>query len=179
MTQSVRRSINRSISLSVGWSVCHNFLEGREVTLPCSYRNTCFANKPELKALGIPRTSLVFPISPTPKFREWNSDDWQNHINICNKSLSNNFPQMHDRIANLKVLNRRRYVFSHYSGNSRVYLMPWRCINVTIKLDNRSLIEKTKQLKIQINFPNAPTNTTLSVCPSVRNSVCTNNLRLA
>ena len=26
---------------SVGWSVCHNFFKGREVTLPCSYRSNC------------------------------------------------------------------------------------------------------------------------------------------
>ena len=26
----------------VGWSVCHDFLKGREVTLPCSHRNTCY-----------------------------------------------------------------------------------------------------------------------------------------
>ena len=32
MTRSVRRSI--------GQSVCHNFLKGREVTLPCSYKST-------------------------------------------------------------------------------------------------------------------------------------------
>ena len=34
------------VCLSVGWivggSVCHNFLEGREVSLLCSYRSTCF-----------------------------------------------------------------------------------------------------------------------------------------
>ena len=32
--------------LSVGWMVCrldcHNFLKGRKVTLPCSYRNLMF-----------------------------------------------------------------------------------------------------------------------------------------
>ena len=27
---------------SVGQSVSHNFQKGREVTLPCSYRSTCF-----------------------------------------------------------------------------------------------------------------------------------------
>ena len=27
----------------VGWLVCHNFLKGRDVTLPCSYRTTCFS----------------------------------------------------------------------------------------------------------------------------------------
>ena len=30
------------IGKSVGRSVCHNFQSGREVTLPCSYRGTCF-----------------------------------------------------------------------------------------------------------------------------------------
>ena len=32
-----------SVGRLVGWSVCHNFLKGWEVTLPCSYRSTCFA----------------------------------------------------------------------------------------------------------------------------------------
>ena len=40
---------HRSVRLSVGWlvgrSVCssvyHNFLKGREVTLPCYYQSTC------------------------------------------------------------------------------------------------------------------------------------------
>ena len=36
------RSVPRSLGWSVGWSVCHNFLKGREVTLPCSNRNTCY-----------------------------------------------------------------------------------------------------------------------------------------
>ena len=27
---------------SVGWPVCHHFLKGHKVTLPCSYRSTCF-----------------------------------------------------------------------------------------------------------------------------------------
>jgi len=33
---------------SVGWSVCHNFLNGRQVSLPCSYRSTfcCLINHP-------------------------------------------------------------------------------------------------------------------------------------
>ena len=37
MTHSVRRRL-------VSWYVwfCHNFLKGREVALPCSYRSTCF-----------------------------------------------------------------------------------------------------------------------------------------
>ena len=26
-------------------SVCHNFLKGREATLPCSYRSTCFVQE--------------------------------------------------------------------------------------------------------------------------------------
>ena len=37
MTGSVRLSVGRSVS------VCHNFLKGREVTLPCFYRSTCLS----------------------------------------------------------------------------------------------------------------------------------------
>ena len=37
--------MTRPVSLSVGWSVSrsvfHNFLKGREVLLPCSFRSTC------------------------------------------------------------------------------------------------------------------------------------------
>ena len=36
---SICRSVRRR--LSVGRSVCHNFLKGQKVTLPCSYRSTC------------------------------------------------------------------------------------------------------------------------------------------
>ena len=32
----------------VGWSVCHNFLKGREVSLPCSSRSTCFDHSPDM-----------------------------------------------------------------------------------------------------------------------------------
>ena len=32
--------IDNKVRLFVGWSVCHNFLIGREVTLTCSYRST-------------------------------------------------------------------------------------------------------------------------------------------
>ena len=39
MTLSVRPSVVRR---TVGLSVCHHFLNGREVSLPCSYRSTCF-----------------------------------------------------------------------------------------------------------------------------------------
>ena len=38
---SMTPSVGRSVFFSVGWSVCHNFLKGREVTPPCSYRSTC------------------------------------------------------------------------------------------------------------------------------------------
>ena len=37
--------MTRSVRPLAGWSVvsvCHIFLEGREVTLPCPYRSTCF-----------------------------------------------------------------------------------------------------------------------------------------
>ena len=34
-------TIGLSYYWSVGWPVCHNFLKGREVSLPCSYRSTC------------------------------------------------------------------------------------------------------------------------------------------
>ena len=33
---------NFPLTLSIGWSVCHKFLKGQEVTLPCSYRSTYF-----------------------------------------------------------------------------------------------------------------------------------------
>ena len=32
--------MTRSVRRSVGWSVCHTSLKGREITLPCSYRST-------------------------------------------------------------------------------------------------------------------------------------------
>ena len=32
------------VSLSVGWSFRHDFLNGRKVTLPCSYRSTCYSS---------------------------------------------------------------------------------------------------------------------------------------
>ena len=35
----------------VGMSVCHNFLTGREVTLPCSYRSTCFLQHQPIAAV--------------------------------------------------------------------------------------------------------------------------------
>ena len=38
------------VGRSVGWSVCHNFLTGREVSLPRSYRNTC-SYKPGSRAM--------------------------------------------------------------------------------------------------------------------------------
>ena len=37
--------ITLPVSQSVGWSVCHNLLKEREVSLPCSYRSTCFHTK--------------------------------------------------------------------------------------------------------------------------------------
>ena len=30
-----------SVCLSIGWSVCHNFLKGRDVLLPCPYKRSC------------------------------------------------------------------------------------------------------------------------------------------
>ena len=33
--------VGRSVGLSVVWSVCHNFLKGRKVTLKCYNRSTC------------------------------------------------------------------------------------------------------------------------------------------
>ena len=41
MTPHVRLLVGWLVGRSVGRSVCHNFLKGREVTLPCSYRSTC------------------------------------------------------------------------------------------------------------------------------------------
>ena len=42
----------RSVGRLVGWSVCHNFLKGREDTLPSSYRGTCLSfNQPCLGPL--------------------------------------------------------------------------------------------------------------------------------
>ena len=39
-----------SIGWLVGQSVCHNFLKGQEVSLPCSYRSTCLIqNRSKLK----------------------------------------------------------------------------------------------------------------------------------
>ena len=35
-------SKNPHVRLFDGWSVCHNFLNGREVTLRRSYQSTCF-----------------------------------------------------------------------------------------------------------------------------------------
>ena len=34
------RLVERLVGWFLGWMVCHNFLKGREVTLPCSYRRT-------------------------------------------------------------------------------------------------------------------------------------------
>ena len=39
---SVGRLVGRSIGRLAGLSVCHDFLEWQRVTLPCSYRSTCF-----------------------------------------------------------------------------------------------------------------------------------------
>ena len=33
-----------SVGWSVGWFVCHDFLKGQEVTLPCSYRNSSLSS---------------------------------------------------------------------------------------------------------------------------------------
>ena len=38
-----------SVGQSVGQSVCHNFLRGREKTLSCSYRNTCLISSHKYK----------------------------------------------------------------------------------------------------------------------------------
>ena len=37
-------SVSRSVGFCpvAGWSVCHNFLKGREISYPCSYRSTCY-----------------------------------------------------------------------------------------------------------------------------------------
>ena len=35
--------------MSVGWSVCHYFLKGREITLPCSYWSTCYQTDARVK----------------------------------------------------------------------------------------------------------------------------------
>ena len=34
-------SIRRSVGRSDGWSFCHDFVKGPEVSFPCSYRRTC------------------------------------------------------------------------------------------------------------------------------------------
>ena len=39
-------SVRWSVSRSVGWSVCHNFITGREVVLQCTYRSTCHFSVP-------------------------------------------------------------------------------------------------------------------------------------
>ena len=40
VTYPMNRSVRRSIRRLVGWLVCHNFLKGRAVSLPCSQRRT-------------------------------------------------------------------------------------------------------------------------------------------
>ena len=39
------RLVSRSFGRSVGWTVSHNFIKGREVSLSCSYRSTCYHMK--------------------------------------------------------------------------------------------------------------------------------------
>ena len=41
------RSFRASVGWSIGRSVCCNFLKGRGITLPCSYRNNCFTRRLE------------------------------------------------------------------------------------------------------------------------------------
>ena len=40
MSPPVRSMVGRLVDWSDGWSVCHNFVEGQEVSLPCFYRST-------------------------------------------------------------------------------------------------------------------------------------------
>ena len=42
MTLPYEPSVCQLIGRTFGWSVCHNFLKGREDSLPCSFRRTCF-----------------------------------------------------------------------------------------------------------------------------------------
>ena len=48
-------SVHWLVSWSVGWSVYHDILKGREVTHPCSYRSPCIT------------TSFFFRVQPTSK----------------------------------------------------------------------------------------------------------------
>ena len=55
---SVCRLVGWSVDRSVGLSVCHNFLEGQEVSLPCSYQSTCFPSKQYLILQAGPRLEI-------------------------------------------------------------------------------------------------------------------------
>ena len=57
MTRSVHRSVG-----SVGCSVCHKFLKGRKVTLPCSYRSTSSCNDLSNYSCA-PKTSLLLLVA--------------------------------------------------------------------------------------------------------------------
>ena len=42
MNLSYDRVFRLSVSWSVGRSICHNFIKGRKISLPCSHQSTCF-----------------------------------------------------------------------------------------------------------------------------------------
>ena len=47
-----------SVRQSIGCSVCHDYIKGQEVTLPCSYRSTCFNKTLALPTVGIVKDDL-------------------------------------------------------------------------------------------------------------------------
>ena len=54
------------VSRLVFWLVCHNFLKGQEVTLPCSYRITFMFSK-LFKAFDDIKLKMKMSISAAPK----------------------------------------------------------------------------------------------------------------
>ena len=61
-------SVGWSVEHSVGSSVCHSFLKGRKVTLPCSYRSTCSTCDSLLFTLGICR-QLTLSLRITAEYK--------------------------------------------------------------------------------------------------------------
>ena len=58
-----------SVGRSVGWSVRHNFRNGRKVTLPCSYRSTIFSMVLNGKHMLCYAWDLLSPFCTTNKRR--------------------------------------------------------------------------------------------------------------